>query len=446
MQRDSLPVIRIYIGLALLAALASSAAANGRAPGTSTISFRDGHDNDIAVGVTFGLLLSHDGGASWQWVCEAAIGYGGMYDPVYRYAASGTLFATTFHGLRKTHDNCDYASLASGSAFASTDAVGSDGAYYYGETTAAASRIFKSTDDGVTFGSGITPPNGIPNDWWQSIKVAPSDPRRVYASGYRFGANGAKLFLLEVSSDGAKTFKPASTTAFETSRDSVIDVAGVDASTPDVVYAHVTRQDGREQHGLYRSRDAGAHWTLLFTVSDPAFAFLARHDGDLIVGTQLAGTSISHDHGATWTRIPDAPHINCLAENAAGEIWACTQNYGAKDGAPSDHAGVMKSTDATHWTPVLRYQDISRPVSCAAGTVQHDTCEAQTWCGLVAQLGLTSTELACPVAERAPAKNVPVLQPRRSEGCCDSGGAGAGRSVTLLLGVALALRRRRRYS
>src|SRR5262245_53416279 len=80
---------RFALAATLIGALASPAGANGRAPATSTIHFRQGNDQDVIAGMTFGAVLSHDGGATWQWMCEAAVGYGGMYDPSYQYTASG---------------------------------------------------------------------------------------------------------------------------------------------------------------------------------------------------------------------------------------------------------------------------------------------------------------------------------------------------------------------
>src|SRR6476469_3039501 len=112
---------RIALAGLLIAALAPSAFANGRAPGTSTIHFREGHEQDIAAGMTFGLLLSHDGGTSWHWMCETAVGYGGLWDPDYSYLQDGTLFATTFNGLRSMSDGCTFASTSFGTLFASTD-------------------------------------------------------------------------------------------------------------------------------------------------------------------------------------------------------------------------------------------------------------------------------------------------------------------------------------
>ena len=55
------------------------AGANGRPDATSTLHFQQGNPQNIAAGMTFGLLLSHDGGATWSWMCEAAVmAYGGM--------------------------------------------------------------------------------------------------------------------------------------------------------------------------------------------------------------------------------------------------------------------------------------------------------------------------------------------------------------------------------
>src|SRR5687767_14662124 len=86
--------------LAVLAAMTAGASANGRPPQTMTLNFKRGNDLEIVAGLTFGALISHDGGATWLWMCEAAIGYGGVYDPDYELVPSGAVFATTFDGLR----------------------------------------------------------------------------------------------------------------------------------------------------------------------------------------------------------------------------------------------------------------------------------------------------------------------------------------------------------
>ena len=93
-------MVRFGLGLGLVASWCAIAAANGRPAGTSTINFEQGHPDHIAAGMTFGLVLSNDGGATWRWMCEKTVGYGGLWDPDYAYSSSGGLFATTFDGLK----------------------------------------------------------------------------------------------------------------------------------------------------------------------------------------------------------------------------------------------------------------------------------------------------------------------------------------------------------
>src|SRR5262245_18474085 len=98
MRRFALVIAAAWLGFA------APAGANGRAPTTQDIHFRVGHEQDVIAGLTFGLVISHDGGTSWHWMCEAAVQYGGMFDPVYDYSPSGALFATSFHGFRVMRD------------------------------------------------------------------------------------------------------------------------------------------------------------------------------------------------------------------------------------------------------------------------------------------------------------------------------------------------------
>jgi hypothetical protein len=176
---------RFVLALSSLLALvmASDASANGRSPGTSTIQFRRGMEQEVVAGMTFGLLRSVDNGATWHWMCEDAIGYGGTYDPDYMYTSSGAVFATTFDGLKVMRDGCTFASPY-GRKFVSVTAQGPDGRLYHAtsDTPSAGnpgdSNIYRSEDDGVTWPVSSMP--GVLNDWWQSLEVA---PRSTWATG-----------------------------------------------------------------------------------------------------------------------------------------------------------------------------------------------------------------------------------------------------------------------
>jgi hypothetical protein len=441
--------------LLVVAALASHAAANGRAPSTSTIHFRLGHESDIYAGMTFGLLVSHDSGTTWHWMCEKAVGYGGMYDPYYAYTSSGALFATTFDGLKINTNNCTFDATAFGSAFVSVDAIGSDSAVYVGLADPAQpnvtpphpgdSKIYKTTDNGATYPVSAMP--GMIGDWWQSIVVSPANAAHVYLAGYRYNAPNPKVFLLFKSTDGGASYTAMGTTGFTTSNNSSIEIVGITTTAGvDTLYARVTLENGSNTEGIYKSVNGGTSWTKILGKNE-AIHFVARANGELVAATQLSGTQKSTTGGTTWTTVAGAPHINCLYENAAGELWACTLNYDLMGSPPipGDGFGIMKSTDGTTWTGVLKFQGILAPVDCAAGTAQHDEC-LPTWCGLKQQLGITSTAIDCspPVEVPPDAGSGGGMPVTPSKGGCATGAGSAPAALAFGAVVALLVARPRR--
>jgi photosystem II stability/assembly factor-like uncharacterized protein len=433
----------------VLAGVPGGASANGRAPASSSIAFRQGNESDVAVGLTFGLVISHDAGKTWAWICEDAVGYSGTYDPHYAYSSSGGLFATSFHGVKVERDTCTFDSTPAGAVFASAGLLAPDHAYYYAAsqpadtTTVADFGIYKSIDDGVTFTPVTQPTTDL--SWWQSLAVAPSDARRLYLTGYKFvpgptGTPTVKQPLLFRSEDGGATWIAVAidTTTVTFAPNSVMDIAAISDKDPDHLYARVEVDDNTLSDSIYRSTDKGATWHRINHKAGAIRGFIVRDNGDLVVGTQGLGTEVSHDDGDSWTPLAGAPHITCLVENAAHEVWACTQNYSFSS-LPADGAGVMKTTDLVTWTKVLRYEELTDAVSCAAGTIQHDTCIA-SWCGVCAQLGCQpAPSYGCPVAPEGP-----ITPPPARAGCCDTGSGGAT-ALALALGLGtLMLRPRRR--
>src|SRR5690348_8780189 len=143
--------------LLLVLGLAGTAHANGRPSAVSTINWQQGDPNHLAAGLTFGAILSQDGGATWQWMCEKAVGYGGMYDPDYAYTASGALFATTFDGLRVMRDGCVFGAAPPGNTFVSQVQLAPDGRVFYAASDPHDSSIYQSTDDGMSFPVSTSP-------------------------------------------------------------------------------------------------------------------------------------------------------------------------------------------------------------------------------------------------------------------------------------------------
>lgn len=440
-----------------LAASATPAFANGRPPGTSTIVFEQGHEENIVSGQTFGLLVSQDGGATWEWMCESAVGYSGQYDPIYSYSPNGTVFATTFRGLKAMRDRCNFDAVEAtgctpgdGSAdfcalehddkctFVSTNTLNGSGDVFYAAADPTDGQIYESTDDGMTFPLVAAP--GQNNDWWESVAVAPSDNQIIYLAGYRLANGNPKQFLMLGSTNGGATYTPLAGLADITSAsNSIMDIVAIDPTDTNTFYVTVTVED-KIHFGLWKTVDAGAHFTEILQLSD-RMAVALRHNGDLVVGTATSGSQVSHDKGANWSPITGAPHINCLTENSAGELWACTANFGSMS-VPSDDAAIMKTTDLVNWTKVLRYQDIAGPVTCPNGTKQQDCCVAQQWCAVKNQLGIASNVIDCAVAgDGPPAADV---TPPKPKGCCETGGGAPAGSLALGTAVAMLVARRRR--
>ncbi len=483
-------LVRCSVAALLVAGLAGTAAANGRDPFMSTINFKVGDNTKIMGGATFGLIRSDDNGATWQWYCERAVGYGGTYDPDYVFSSTGAVFATTFDGLKVMRDDCTFAATPPGMTFITHVERGGDGAVYFSASDPMDTKIYKSTDDGVTFPTSVSIP-GTADAWWQTLTVAPSNSQRVYLTGYRLPkqctsnssnpgdactlpadcpggtCEAQKEFLLYRSNDGATSFVAMSLTGITpTSTNSAIEIAGIDPTDEDIIYARVTLESTTTGESIYRSNDAGATWTKILSKSPNigGIAFLVRYDGSCVAGTRDIGAWKSAyvtnvgcgGTGNTWVDLPTAPHIGCLAEDDANEVWACTQNNESVQlGITSDGFGIMKSSDLAAWTGVLRFQDIQAPVTCAAGTIQQDRCidrymeEQSQWCCLVSQLGIVSEAIACVgymacfgTRDEAPPDGTQM--PPSDPGCFDCGAGGQPPvMLTLLVGAGLLFRRRK---
>ena len=435
----------LFIGaaaLALAAGVAPTAYANGRPPASVKLHFRPGHPNDIAAAMTFGLLVSHDGGTTWDWICEQALPFAGNYDPDYEYAESGAIFATTVDGLRVQRDGCTFEAAGTGSKFVSTEALGPNSvviAAMSDLTAPADSGIYLSTDDGLTFPTHANP--GIAGDWWQSLEIAPSNPMRVYLAGYRLDGANNKTLLMFRSDDGAQSFTPITTSNFGFGNTSVLEVAAISPSNPDLLFARVTfTNNGDTSIGdtFYRSDDAGMTWTSVLTLTDAAPAFVFRANGDVIAGTSSSGQWKSTDGGKTFSQLATSPQYRCLSEDSTGQLWDC-----ANDFAP-DNGTIGKSPDGVTWTPVLTFAQINGPVMCPSTTVQYQSCQVSLWCGLVAQYGITSTTIDCsPTPDAGPVDAMPVTPPG-GKGCCDVNNEPVGAVMMSLVTLGLLVLRRRR--
>jgi photosystem II stability/assembly factor-like uncharacterized protein len=433
--------------LALVIACASQAVptaahANGRPPLTNGVFFRANDNDSIFVRSTFGLLISRDAGCTFRWVCEQNIGYGGTYDPKYEVTADGTIFATTFTGLRVSHDGgCSFttatAELPAGDPGRIADMwvdaldLGPTGEIWVATADGARPNdVFRSTDGGVTF-----TPRGLPSPviWWKSLAIAPSDPMRVYVSGYQL-ANPAPQAHLFSTTDGGETWTPAPLAEVQLAGVPIVMVAAVDPADAQRVFIVSVGANGPEGDRLYRSTDGGTTFAEVLATSQPITNVLVR-DATTVLAVSGSGTFRSGDGGATFGAADPAPKLGCLGARPDGTLIGCAANW------DPDFMAVGRSADGSQWEKIFRFIELAGPLSCPAGTSGHDVCEQELWPGLKAQFGAKGP--TCGVDPMVDA----VVDPPGPAGCCDTGGGspfGFGLMSLLAAWVIFSPRRRRR--
>jgi hypothetical protein len=429
--------------LALLASLAPGARADGRPPVTNGVFFQPGDARSIFVRSTFGLLVSRDAGCSFRWICEAAVGYGGGFDPKYAVGADGTIFAATFTGLRVSRDRgCTWRTATDdkrvgdpgriAGIWVDALAIGPGGDVWI--ATADSGRpndVYRSTDNGETF-----QPRNVRSAtiWWKSVQVAPSSPRRVYITGYQVAgaSTGTPLAHFLRSDDSGGRWTPSPIANVRVGATPIVYASAVDPANADLVLMTSAGANPPAGDRLYRTTDGGRMFQEVLATS-AAINGVVFHGGQVYVSTP-SGAFRSADGGAAFERVPDPPQLGCLGSHG-GQLLGCGANW-----RPDDKAVARSADGGASWEKLLRFGELAGPLACGPGTTVHDLCEP-VWPGLQRQFGAISP--ACAAEPEPPPKPGPAPKPERRGGCCDTGGGGPLGTAALLAWLGLAARRRR---
>ena len=434
--------------------LASTVAfGNGRPPLTNGIHFRPGDQHSLYVATTFGLLISHDDGCTFDWLCENNVGYGGMFDPIYAVATDGTIFATTYTGLRVSRDGgCTFQTATDDlppgdpgrlDVWVNALAIGPTGEVWIGTADATKpTDLYRSIDNGATFTAlGMQAPTIL----WNGIQVAPSDAMRIYATGNEVGSSGGDAGQVPgvahffVSANDGAAWTPLPLTGVKYGGMPSVRVVAVDPANPDIVYL-ASELGASPPNGdlLYRSADGGMTLAQVLATSDPIHDVAI--DGQRIFvttsidgGMQTGPSYESTDGGMTFGPTAGTPVLGCIGRREDGVLVGCGANW------DPDFMAVAKSPDdGSTWQKVWRFAQLDGPLKCPAGTVQHDTCDVMRWPTLQQQFGATG-----PVCGDHQWPGDPAPPSHSGGGCCDAGGGGPA-SLLSAFGVALWLGRRRR--
>ena len=166
--------------------------------------------------------------------------------------------------------------------------------------------------------------------------------------------------------------------------------------------------------------DASGNGNTTASVSDITFL----QDGSVVIAT-INGAWQATTPTGTFNPVTGALQFACLKQRDDGTLFGCGANWDPDNMA----LGQSSSAPGGPWTQVFRFVQMAGPLSCPAGTVQHDTCALVLWPSVKEQFGIPD-----PTPDAAPALDAPT-PPKKASGCCDSGSGGAWSSVIIALAV-----------
>lgn len=427
------------LGLTLYALATSHGAwANGRFPAAGQLVVDPSDPDHILVRTTYGLIVTRDAGANWDWICEGAVGWSGQFDPPITITSDGTLVAGIYDGLSVGHgDACAWGRVE---ALEGHNVV--DVSTERGDPRAAVvvvsdvlgadtfrTQVWASPDNAVTWSqAGVDLPEDLQA---LTLDVAPSDAQRIYVSGIQGGEDGVGVVARSV--DRGERWEWFEIPGSDV--DHAPYIAAVDPVDADVVYVRLSASPGV----MVVSRDGGATWEEAFTGAGSLKGFALSPDGGtLLVGGDGDGIWGAPTASLVFSQV-SAVRPQCLTWASSG-VYACALEY-------NDGFTVGQSSDGgVSFVPVYYLACLRGPLACAQGSAVQGACEG-AWPATADTIDQASCfgeePTPTPVGTASPAA---TPTPETSEGGCGCGSGGAPeRASTMGLGVLLlGLHRRRR--
>jgi hypothetical protein len=366
--------------LALLVA-PSVALANGRYPAASQLLVDPTDREHIVVSATFGLLESHDGGRSFGWLCEAAIGTSGQQDLMLAIAGNGATVVAMFNGMTTTTDGCAFraapelADKTMGDLTTSRSSPHELAAFWlkFEPGGTFASQLVHSDDDGRSWAPRGDPFS--PDLYPLTIDIAPSLSSRVYMSARGDKSKNFGSMLMR-SDDGGATFTSVDVPGTEQHR--LTYIAAVHPALADRVYLRVDDADGTI---IQTSNDGGRTFQKIFMGTGQLLGFAISPDGTQIaVGGPDDGVWVGASDGSNLARRSDVG-ATCLTWTEDG-LYACADYLKAG-------FSVGRSTDSgATFEGLFRYSALCGRASC--GSANSSRCVAE-WDLVAPTLGAICT-------------------------------------------------------
>lgn len=322
---------------ALVLAIPSLAAANGRMPGANDVLVDARNPDHLVLRATFGVVQSFDGGKSWQWICEQIIGTSGVIaDPPMAMVDDGTLvlLPPTGSALLSRDQGCSWieaqAPLA-GQRGVDLTVDPSDAAHLLvlmstlDKVDAEGFGIYRNllieTRDSAASWKLV---RELPSDFEaETVEIAESDPARIYVSGT--ASKNPRLGIVQRSEDGGATW--TQTTLDLPAGTGSLLISAIHPENPDRLWLRVpARGDtiGVLPARLYLSDDKGQSFRMLASTQRGMFGFALSPDGSqLAYGGPNDGLHVGPADGSGEFSKVSGFGIRCLRWTASGTLFAC---------------------------------------------------------------------------------------------------------------------------
>jgi hypothetical protein len=312
-------------------------------------------------GLTFGLMLSPDNGASWRYVCEAATRLpASSFDPRYVVTGSGAILGTSaMDGVMVSRDRGCTWNPTSGMARHQVSDLLLDGTRILAttKTTGMPNGVFLSTDDGASFALA-------------SLQPGPTEVFTGLAFSTAMGGSRGYAVSSDVASAAQKIYRTADAGATWTAAGSAglpaneVWLVGADPTDPMTLYVLDTATGQR----LLKSTDGGDSFTAAYTpmgrIGDRGKVLVAS-DGSIWLASTGSMIVRSMDRGATFQAQPSL-NAGCLGE-IGGVIYACTTPTTSPFNMVAKLAGGQ-------WVCAVPRSAFLGPLACPAGTTVATQC------------------------------------------------------------------------
>lgn len=362
--------LRRALACAFLVPLGGVAHAEGPPLTVSELVVDPSNEQHLALRSTFGLMLSQDGGKSWDFRCKVGIGQG-RAEPALALLNGGTIALGTTNGVMTGDPSgCDF-TRAAGISENVTDVIAEPrikgGALAISASfDNRSSQLWRSDDGGRSF---VAVGQRLDHFTALSLGVSAASSTRVYLTGLLWGASVRGAFAR--SEDGGKTFALTPLEGSDSGTQPFI--AAIDPAQPDKLYLRFTGLPGT----LRESGDAGRTFHEILSLPGPIQGFSLSPAGDQLFASSLeAGQFVAARDHLSFEKIA-CTGLPCLAATNDG-LLGC--------GERSRHGFIVgRSSDrGQSFTPLLDTPCLTAP-SCAPNTSVGAAC-AEPWSKLSAQL------------------------------------------------------------